>query len=41
MLQTFIRSQISRVKSLKLQAAILASDHIAPLIKSPPQYLMA
>ena len=38
---TFLRSQISCVKSLKLQAATFASAHVAPLIKSPPQYVVA
>ena len=39
--QTFLSWHISRAKSLKLHAATLASDHIAPLLKSPPQYRVA
>ena len=30
-----------RAKSLKLHATTLGSDHIAPLLKSPPQYRVA
>ena len=32
---------ISLAKSVKLQAAMFPLDHSAPLVKSPPQYLLA